>query len=149
MSRCFWPRSLSILVVLLWRERGLIVPSLAVLREDQLRAIPRSGDGGVLEPDELAEEVLPKRRWVDSWTWESRVSHHGQDSVRVSQPSSLSFSGQLARLFWTLECQRVSTEMVVVQDTYCGMTRFRKLVPAMSTVLRRDVQAGDTHDFFY
>lgn len=73
--------------------------ALAVLRQDQLRPIPRSGDGGVLELDELADDVLPKRRWVDSWTLESRASHQGQESVRVSQPSSLSFSGQLARLF--------------------------------------------------
>ncbi len=73
--------------------------SLAVLRQDQLRVIPRSGDGGVLEVDELADDGLPKRRCVDSWTLGSRASHQGQDAVRVSHPSSFSFSGQLARLF--------------------------------------------------
>jgi hypothetical protein len=122
-----------------------MVPSLAVLRQDQLRPIPTSGDGGVLDPDELAEDVLLKRRWVDSWTLEWRASHHGQDSVRVSQPSSLSFSGQLARLFWTMRSQRASTGLAAVADTYCRMAGFGKLVPTVSAVLRRDEQSHDAH----
>ena len=70
--------------------------ALAVLRQDQLRPSPTSGDAGA-EVEELAEEPLPKRRWVDSFG--SSESHQGQVLMRASQPSSLSFSGQLARLF--------------------------------------------------
>lgn len=50
------------------------------------------------EATELAEEVLPKRRWVVWWCLVPR-SQKGQCSGRFSQPASLSFSGQLARLF--------------------------------------------------
>ena len=49
--------------------------------------------------EDVVEEVLPKRRWVDSVSIScvSRL-HHGHTSLRDSHPSSFSLSGQLARL---------------------------------------------------
>ena len=82
------------LVVLLCLESEVIVLSLP-LRWDLVG--PTSMEVGE-DAVELAEEVLPKSLWVDSWSWTSSSLHHGQISLRASQPSSLSFSGQLARL---------------------------------------------------
>ena len=67
----------------------------------------RTGDEAT-EP--LAEEVLPKRRWVVSVMNSPLplLSHHGQVSLRVSQPSSCSFEGQLARLCWSLQARSSS-----------------------------------------
>ena len=53
-----------------------------------------TGDECVEEP--LADEVLPKRRWVESVTSSSKLpllSHQGQLAVRFSQPSSWSLEG--------------------------------------------------------
>jgi hypothetical protein len=62
------------------------------------------------ETEPLGDEVLPKRRWVVSATKcsLSLPSHHGQVSLRVSQPSSCSFEGQLARLCWSLQARSSS-----------------------------------------
>jgi hypothetical protein len=138
------------LVVLECRERGLMAPSLAalaVLRQDQLRPSPTSGDVGE-EVDELAEETLPKRRWVESWTLASTESHHGHVAVRVSQPSSFNFSGQLARLFYRTIMSACFDSRLVVMDvanTYRWMAGFRKLIPPVLASLRRNVEACDTH----
>ena len=124
-----------------------MAPSLAVLRQDQLRPRPTSGDVGA-EVDELAEETLPKRRWVESWTLESTESHHGHVSVRVSQPSSFSFSGQLARLFCRSIVSACFEGRLVVMDvvnTYRRMAGFGKLVPPVFASLRRNIEACDTH----
>jgi hypothetical protein len=58
------------------------------------------------EAEPLAEDVLPKRRCVVLVTNSSSsplLSHHGQTSLRVSQPSSCSFEGQLERLCSSLQ----------------------------------------------
>lgn len=59
----------------------------------------------------LAEDVLPKRRCVESVTTSlslSPQSHHGQVSLRVSQPWSWSLCGQLARLCSSLQARSSS-----------------------------------------
>ena len=94
MSRCFWALSLSVLEVLLCLDSVLKVPSLPLRRVLPMPASDDVGDDEV----ELAEEMLPKSLWVDSGTFVSSESHQGQFAFRVSQPSSLSFSGQFARL---------------------------------------------------
>lgn len=56
---------------------------------------------GEEEAEPLAEDVLPYRRCVVSVMISSSpplLSHHGQASLRVSQPSSWSFEGQFERL---------------------------------------------------
>lgn len=111
MSRRVCPAAsvLAVLAALLWRESGLVVPSLAVLRQDQVR--PRLRSVGAVEvEEEVVDELLlpllgPKRRCVDSWIRcvpGPRQSHHGQPSARCSHPASLSRAGQLARLFCVL-----------------------------------------------
>lgn len=108
ISLCLWPRSLPFalakLPVLL---RELKVLSVSQRLNCGLPMAERTGDE---EAEPLADEVLPKRRWVVSATKSSLplLSHHGQVALRVSQPSSCSFEGQLARLCWSLQARSSS-----------------------------------------
>lgn len=95
MSRCRWPLSLSMLVILLCLERVLRVllrvPPLPLL--GRLQGI---GDVGV-EAVELADDVLPNSRCVRIDVSGTAESHHGQEALRISHPWSRNFSGQFAR----------------------------------------------------
>jgi len=81
------------LAELLCLESELSVPVLPLrLRVSALS----SGDAGEEEAGLVVEE-LPKRRCVETCSVCSPASHQGQCSLRVSQPSSRSLSGQLLR----------------------------------------------------
>jgi hypothetical protein len=100
ISLCLWPRSLPFALAL--EKLPVLLRELKVLSVSQRLncGLPMAERTGDEETEPLADEVLPKRRWVVSATESSlpQLSHHGQVSLRVSQPSSCSFEGQLARL---------------------------------------------------
>jgi hypothetical protein len=67
-----------------------------VEEEPRRRVIAKGSVGEKME--ELAEEVLPKRRWVDISGRVEASEQKGQVSTRDSQPSRRRRSGQLERL---------------------------------------------------
>lgn len=73
------------------------------------------GGGAVVLKVEVDVEAVERpvlvrlnRRCVVSWTADSESEHHGQVSLRVSQPSSRSFSGQLERSWVDLQARTSS-----------------------------------------
>ena len=108
ISLCLWPRSLPLLL----EKLPVLLRELRVLSVSQRLScgLPMAERTGDEETEPLGDEVLPKRRCVVSVTKSSLPlpSHHGQVSLRVSQPSSCSFDGQLARLCWSLQARSSS-----------------------------------------
>ena len=98
ISLCRWPRSLPLLL----EKLPVLLRELKVVSVSQRLncGLPMADKTGDEETEPPGDDVLPKRRWVVSVTKSSLPlpSHHGQVSLRTSQPSSCSLEGQLARL---------------------------------------------------
>ena len=108
ISRCRCPRSLSVLLALLWRESGeselTVVPKLSMRWGVLFAVSERVGDEGVELVPEDDVLLLPRSLCVLSGSiMLAPSSHHGHSFVRDSQPSSLSFSGQFWRLLDVLQ----------------------------------------------
>ncbi len=124
------------LAELLCLDSELSVPVLPL----RLRVSPVSSGEAGEEDAGLVVDELPKRRCVETCRVCSPASHQGQCSLRVSQPSSRSLSGQLFR--WLAGWQGVRSSyqrwLQDLTDTFRPATH----IAAAANWLKEGVSSG-------